>query len=147
MHGDSSMQSRQCAACGRAFRPRPQVLQQCYCADAACQRERRRRWQRAKRRSDADYRDNDARGQRAWREAHPDYWRAYRQGHPRYTERNRVQQRARNARRGIRLIANEDVSTGDFALASGTYRLILAGEAAIANGDAWTVEIAVLSKA
>ena len=45
------------------------------------------------------------------------------------------------------VIANEDVSMGDFALASGTYRLSRAGVGAIANGDAWTVEIAVLSKA
>lgn len=141
------MQSRQCAGCGQAFQPRPQVPQQCYCAQAPCQRERRRRWQQAKRQSDSDYRDNDARGQRAWREAHPDYWREYRRGHPQYTERNRVQQHARNARRGVRVIANEDVSTRDFALASGTYRLIPASEGMIANGDAWTVEIAVLSKA
>lgn len=141
------MQSRQCAGCGQAFQPCPQVPQQCYCAQAACQRERRRRWQQAKRQSDSDYRDNDARGQRAWREAHSDYWREYRRGHPQYTERNRVQQRERNARRGVRVIANEDVSTRDFVLASGTYRLIPAGEGVIANGDAWTVEIAVLSKA
>jgi len=141
------MQSRHCAACGRVFRPRPQVPQQCYCAEAACQRERRRRWQQAKRQGDVDYRDNDARGQRAWREAHRDYWRAYRQGHPQYTERNRVQQRARNARRGVRVIANEDVSRRDLSLTSGTYRLMPAGGEAIANGDAWMVEIAVLSKA
>lgn len=65
----------------------------------------------------------------------------------RYTERNRVQQRGRNARRGVRVIANEDVSTRDLSFTSGTYRLIPAGAEAIANGDAWTVEIAVLSKA
>jgi hypothetical protein len=141
------MQNRRCAACGQLFRPRPQVPQQCYCAEAACQRERRRRWQQAKRVSDGDYRDNDARGQRAWREAHPDYWRQYRQEHPQYTDRNRVQQHGRNARRGVRVIANEDVSTRDLSLTSGTYRLIPAGAEAIANGDAWTVEIAVLSKA
>ena len=141
------MQSRQCAACGRVFWPRPQVSQQCYCADAACQRERRRRWQQAKRGSDADYRDNDARGQRAWREAHPDYWRQYRQEHPQYTEGNRVQQRTRNARRAQAMIANEDVSTRDLSIASGTYHLIAAGEDEIAKGDAWTVEITVLSKA
>ena len=56
------MQSKQCAGCGQAFQPRSQVPQQCYCAQAACQRERRRRWQQAKRQSDSDYRDNDTRG-------------------------------------------------------------------------------------
>jgi hypothetical protein len=139
------MDSKRCVACGEVFAPRPQVTAQRYCSKAACQRERRRRWQKAKRRNDADYRDNDSRGQQRWREAHPDYWRAYRQAHPEYTERNRVQQRRRNARRGVRVIANEDVSTGDLAIASGTYRLMPVDEARIANGDAWTVKIAVLS--
>jgi hypothetical protein len=139
------MPSKRCIACGEVFEPRPQVPEQRYCARAACQRERRRRWQKAKRRNDADYRDNDSRGQQRWREAHREYWRAYRQAHPEYTQRNRIQQRRRNARRGVRVIANEDVSTGDLALASGTYRLLRVGEPMIANGDAWTVEIAVLS--
>ena len=105
------------------------------------------RGQQAKRRSDADYRDNDARGQRAWREAHPDYWRRYRQEHPQYAERNRVQQRTRNAQRTPAVIANEDVSTRDFSITSGTYHLTAATEDVIAKGDAWTVEITVLSKA
>ena len=138
------MESRRCAACGQAFRPRPQVPWQSYCTAEACQRERRRRWQRAKRQSDVDYGDSDARGQRAWREAHPDYWREYRRRHPQYTERNRVQQRTRNARRAV--IANEDVSTGDCPIVSGTYQLIPAGEEVIAKSDAWTVEITLLSR-
>ena len=137
---------RQCDGCGQLFWPRPQVPDQRYCGRAVCQRERRRRWQQAKRRNDSDYRENDTRGQRAWREAHRDYWQGYRQSHPQYTERNRVQQRRRNARRGVGVIANEDVSTRDSAIASGTYRLTLADECVIANGDAWIVEIAGLSK-
>lgn len=59
------MKSKRCAACGQAFRPRPQVSQQCYCSAPACQRERRRRWQQAKRQSHPDYHDNQARAQRA----------------------------------------------------------------------------------
>lgn len=54
------MESRRCAACGQAFRPRPQVSHQCYCPAPACQRERRRCWQQAKHKSDSDYRDNQA---------------------------------------------------------------------------------------
>ena len=50
------MECRRCAACDRAFRPRAQVPHQRYCALAACQRERRRRWQQSKLNSDADYR-------------------------------------------------------------------------------------------
>ena len=103
------MESKRCAACGQAFRPRPQIPQQCYCAAPACQRERRRSWQLAKRESDPDYHDNQARAQRAWRERNPDYWREYRREHPDYSERNRKQQRARNDRRRQHLIAKMDV--------------------------------------
>ena len=60
------MECRRCAACDRAFRPRAQVPHQCYCGLAACQRERRRRWQQSKLRSDADYRANQRQAQRAW---------------------------------------------------------------------------------
>jgi hypothetical protein len=67
------MQSRQCTGCGQAFQPRPQVPEQCYCAEEACQRERRRRWQQTKRQSDPDYRDNQTRAQRSWRERHAQY--------------------------------------------------------------------------
>ena len=139
------MESRRCAACGQAFRPRPQISLQCYCAAPACQRERRRRWQQAKRRHDPDYRDNQARAQRAWRERNPDYWREYRDTHPQYRDRNRAQQRQRNARRGERLIAKMDASTRNFPVLSGIYQINRAPTSKIAKMDAWTVEITLLS--
>ena len=52
------MECRRCASCGQAFQPRAQVPQQRYCGLAACQRERRRRWQRNKLQGDPDYRAN-----------------------------------------------------------------------------------------
>jgi hypothetical protein len=140
------MESKQCAACGRAFRPRPQNPHQCYCAAAACQRERRRRWQEAKRAGDPDYRENQARAQRAWAGAHPEYWRAYRRSHPQYGERNRTRQHERDARRRDRLLAKMDVSTLDPPVPSGTYRLSRVSPGALAKMDAWTVEITLLSK-
>lgn len=139
------MQSRPCAACGQAFRPRPQSPQQCYCTAAACQRERRRRWQQAKRRCDADYRDNQRRAQSAWRERHREYWREYRRAHPQYEARNRTQQQDRDARRGERDLAKMDVSTRALPVPSGTYRLAPAAPSPLAKMDAWTVEITVLS--
>jgi hypothetical protein len=60
------MERRRCAARGEAIRPRSQVPHQMYRSAAACQRARRRCWQQAKRQSDADYRENQARAQRAW---------------------------------------------------------------------------------
>jgi hypothetical protein len=73
------MESRRCAGCG----------------EAACQRQRRRRWQQAKRAGDADYRENQRRAQRAWAQRHGDYWRDYRRRHPDYCRRNRVAARQR----------------------------------------------------
>ncbi|NMQ29939.1 hypothetical protein E4Q23_20565 [Candidatus Accumulibacter phosphatis] len=76
------MEFRQGEACRQLFRRRPQNPDQCFCSAAACQCERRRRWQAAKRQSDPDYRENQKRAQKAWAERHPDYWRAYREQHP-----------------------------------------------------------------
>ena len=42
------MEFRRCQACQELFRPRPQVAEQRFCSAAACQRERRRRWQAGK---------------------------------------------------------------------------------------------------
>ena len=55
--------ARLCLACGNSFHPLLRVPNQRYCSAAACQRERRRRWQRRRLRVDADYRDNQARAQ------------------------------------------------------------------------------------
>jgi hypothetical protein len=126
-----------------------QVARQRYCTAAACQRERRRRWQRAKRESDPDYRDNQAQAQRRWRQRHPDYWRDYRRRHPEYDARNRRLQQRRNAsrQRGGGAIAKMDASTPPFPVRSGTYRLSPAAPEGIAKMDAWTVEITLLSSA
>ncbi|HRE72339.1 MAG TPA: hypothetical protein PLC14_17695 [Accumulibacter sp.] len=96
----------------------PQNPDQCFCSADACQRERRRRWQAAKRQSDPDYRENQKRAQKGWAERHPDYWRAYREQHPEYVARNRARQRER-------------------AL----------DPAGVAKMDAWMVEITVISAA
>ena len=49
------MAKRRCAACGGLLEPRRNVPQQRYCSERACQRTRRRRWQRRKLKTDADY--------------------------------------------------------------------------------------------
>nr|WP_085958739.1 hypothetical protein [Cupriavidus sp. UYPR2.512] len=135
---------RRCAACGQSFLPRPQVPKQCYCSDAACQRERRRRWQKQRMRGDPDYRDNQARARSSWLMHHKDYWSHYRTAHPAYVERNRTLQRSRNLRR--RSIAKMDVSCARSPLPSGIYTLQRQTSAGIAKMDAWTVEIVVLPR-
>lgn len=114
-----------CCCCGQPFRPRPQNPTQTYCSHPACQRARRRDWQRAKRVSDPDYRANDRAAQRAWAQAHPQYWRDWRERHPESVARNRRAQGTRNAlRRGaLGVIAKEDAWTSGSPLPAGTYRV------------------------
>jgi hypothetical protein len=140
------MAERRCAGCGEAFRPCPRVGDQKYCGDAKCRRTRRRRWQRAKRQGDADYRDNQARAQRAWAGENSAYWQAYRSGHPDYVQANREKQRQRDGRRRAANLAKMD-SIGAFSsVPSGTYLLVPQGEEKLAKMDSIMVEITVLSK-
>ncbi len=148
------MCTKQCVACGGAFIPRRNVPDQQYCSNAQCQRERRRRWQRAKLRSDPDYRANQAAAQRRWRQRHPEYWRKYRQNHPEYTRANRQQQRQRNRHRGLAQsapapaeIAKMDAYEVKTVVRSGTYRLIPVSGEGIAKMDAYIVKMQVLSDA
>ena len=114
-----------CCCCGQPFRPRPQNPTQTYCSQLACQRARKRDWQRAKRASDPDYRANDRAAQRAWAQAHPQYWRDWRERHPESVARNRRAQGTRNARRrgALGVIAKEDAWTSESPLPAGTYRV------------------------
>lgn len=139
------MNSRQCAGCGQPFHPRPQTPRQAYCPEPACQRERRRHWQQARRRDDPEYRENQARAQAAWAAAHPDYWRAYRRTHPAASARNRTLQRQRDAKRRARVLAKMDVSTAESPIPSGTYRLSPATAEDLAKMDAWMVQITLVS--
>jgi hypothetical protein len=106
-------------------------------------RSSKRRWQRAKRQSDADYRENQARAQRAWAQGHRDYWREYRRTHPQYCESNRLAARLR--RRAAR-VAKMDASRAVSRVPSGTYRLVPARAAEFAKMDAWIVEMTLISR-
>jgi hypothetical protein len=142
------MSTRRCLACGSQFRLLPQVPDQNHCSAPACQRERRKLWQRLKRETDPAYRDNQARAQRAWLDRHPDYWSQYRDRHPEYVERNRDHQTARNAnRKVVDVIAKMDASRDPPTLPSGTYRLSMVQDGQIAKMDEWIVKIVLLTKA
>ena len=81
-----------------------------------------RRWQRAKRQSDADYRENQARAQRAWAQGHRDYWREYRRTHPQYCESNRLAARQRQRkRRQVAQFAKMDALVVEITLISRPY--------------------------
>lgn len=139
------MESKRCAACGCAFHPRPQNPAQCHCSAPACQRERRRRWQRAKRRDDPDYRDNQQRAQQAWCRRHPDYWRQYRARTRQHAEARNTRQREHDGHRRDDGAAKTDVSTPFIALPSGTYRMSRMADGKPAKMAVWMVKITVIS--
>jgi hypothetical protein len=141
---------RRCAGCGEAFRPCPRVRDQKYCGKDECRLTRRRRWQRAKRQEDADYRDNQERAQSAWGRENSAYWRIYRSEHPDYVEENRKRTKERKRDRGRRAegegqFAKMD-SIGDFSsIPSGTYLLVPRDEEKFAKMDSIMVKITLIS--
>ena len=150
------MEKRRCACCHKLFHPRAQSPDQKFCSTDACQRERKRRWQKAKRACDADYRDNDALANKQWRSRNPDYWQEYRRKNPQSVIRNRDKQRERDRSRrsksppapsdaSTRHLANEDASNPLFSLETGTYRIIPVTRPHLANEDAYVVKISLLS--
>jgi hypothetical protein len=140
------MESRWCNACGNAFQPRAQAPRQSYCTNPECQRERRRLWQQAKRRSDPDYLDNQLNAQRAWALRNPGYWRAWRARHPGYVEQNRQLQQARNRKGQSQSIANVDVSPLIAPrLPEGIYELRSLDPNVLAKMGVWTVQLAVIA--
>ncbi len=137
---------KRCMACGDPLPLSSRVPDQSYCSRAQCQRERRKLWQREKKLLDPAYRDAQAIAQKEWGKRNVDYWHHYREQNPDYAERNRTQQRVRNAsRRSDSSIAKMDASRPTFPLPSGTYRLELKDAEGVAKMDAFTVEITVLT--
>ncbi len=148
------MEKRRCPACHKLFHPRPQSPGQKFCSAAECQRERKRRWQKARRASDSDYRDNDVQANRNWRSRHPGYWRTYRRKHLQSVIRNRDKQRERDRSKRLQPprspptppLANEDASSLQFPFKTGTYRMIPVTGGDLANEDACLVKISLLSE-
>ena len=147
------MEKRRCAGCRKLFHPRPQSPGQRFCSAAECQRERKRRWQKARRAADPDYRDNDVQANRQWCYRHPGYWRAYRRQHPHSVIRNRDKQRERDRARRLKApppppggdLANEDASSLQLPFDTGTYRMIPVTGNDLANENACLVKIALVS--
>lgn len=125
------------------FEVRPQTPGQRFCPTPACQRRRRREWQRQRLATDADYRENQAQAQRNWAAAHPEYWHEYRELHPAYAARNREQQKRRNV---TNRVAKMDAWKRLTAVRSGIYALSPAPQTLIAKMDPWIVRITVLAR-
>ena len=139
------MANRKCPVCGDPFVPRPQVKHQKFCPLERCQRERKRRWQQAKRQTDPAYKADQREYAKKWADLNPNYSHEYRANNPDSAERNRAQQKNRNKKRRDALIAKMDVSNPENLVPSGTYRLTLIDASGIAKMDAWIVKINAIS--
>ena len=136
------MEARYCSCCKKAFHLRTQCPKQKYCSKRACQRERKKIWQRNKLKSDPAYRENQRDSQQRWRGSHPFYHRDYRLKHPDYVARNREQQRQRDQ---ASRLAKMDASMGEISIPSGRYKLTPVHTSGLAKMDAWMVNISVVS--
>lgn len=141
------MEKRWCSSCGIAFEPRPQAPRQTFCPKDECQLARKRLWQRAKRTTDHDYRENQAAAQKLWRRTHSDYWRKYREEHPDYAAANRERQKIRNARRSG---ADSTIAKGDASAdrlpTEGVFRLMLLDPSRRRAAREWMVHLTLLSQ-
>lgn len=140
------MEKRRCFSCHGLFFHRPQSPAQRYCSAPACKRERRRRWQKEKRRTDPDYKVNQKKAQDNWRQRNPDYWPKYRHKNRQMVQDNTNKNAAAPKTLGPVEGVKMDLLSTIFPFESGIYRLQMHSSKGAAKMDAWVVKITVLSK-
>ena len=136
-----------CACCRRILPRNSKVKNQRYCGDKACQRARKRKWQREKLEADPDHRANKRESQRAWQNKNPTYWQEYRRRNPDSGGRNRRLQRLRDRtkRQGAgNDLAKKDTSTRLFNDTSIIY-YISSNMGNLAKMDALPVKIITIT--
>lgn len=89
-------QKRRCKNCRSFFEACPKVKKHAYCKKEACQKARKKKWQKRKIADDQTYRQDQKEAQKIWLDKRPGYWKQYRASHPEYTQRNRKKQKDRN---------------------------------------------------
>lgn len=124
-----------CACCKVQFLVRPQSPDQTYCSELACQRERRRLWNKQKMLSDPDYRANQLSAQQAWHARNPDYWRSYR----------RRKGNGESPRPEIAMRANSDASSCLLATGPSSYAVTLRAMAPDGSPMQWRIELSLIS--
>jgi hypothetical protein len=135
--------------CCELFVPCPQVPGQEYCSKDACQRARKREWNRNKLATDRDYREARKYAQKRWREKNPGYWKKYRSRQEDYAQQNRLKQQIRNRKRQRddldKGIAKTDECLEKNSVVTGRYRLIpIRGDTSIKTDES-IVEIIAIS--
>ena len=104
------MPRRRCRFCQKLFEPSKFRPDQSVCTDPACRSRRRNEYHRKKIASDPEYAEVVRDSRRKWREAHPDYQKTYRQEHAGAVERNRTQQKGRDAKRRAQLLVKNNLA-------------------------------------
>lgn len=135
------MSAKLCACCGLPFQPVPQVPDQAYCSQPACQRARRNRWNQRKLNSDPDYRDNKRRSQRNWLDRNPDYWRQYRSLKSDQVTQDPTDRQSAAISLQPPNCAKKDESNRLPGIAVGIYRITPIQREGDESNASWTVEI------
>jgi len=144
----TSMTKLRCMHCDICFTPAPQVPSQAYCSKPGCQKERRRQWQKNKLQTDPDYRDNQARAQKAWTDKNPNYWRNRRLGSQNHgdllkSEQDSVRPKRRNTSNKMDLLKTNQILRE--ALHDGVFRLKVLAKPDNDKMDVWIVELSSIN--
>jgi hypothetical protein len=137
------MAERRCRYCERVFQPSKFQPSQSVCSGSDCQRRRRSDSHRRKIASDPEYRQGCQDSSRKWRTRNPEYWRRRRENNPAIVERNRRQQRARDQKRKLRDLANNN-SAFNLKHSATQVWLVGAGLEHLANNNPAPAQIWVL---
>ena len=137
------MGERRCRYCHQIFQPSKFQPRQTVCSGAACQRNRRTDYHRAKIAADPEYGEVCRDSRRKWRASHPGYWKQYREKHPAAVERNRQQQKARDRKRRFRDLAN-NTSALDLKHSAAQVWLVGPGAAHLANNNSASAQVWVI---
>ena len=137
------MVERRCRYCERVFQPSKFQPEQSVCSQSECQQRRRADYHRQKIASDLEYRQGCQDSSRKWRTRNPEYWRRRREGNAAIVERNRQQQRARDQKRRLRDLANNN-SAFDLKRSAAQVWLVGVGLEHLANNNPALAQIWVL---
>jgi hypothetical protein len=138
------MDERRCRYCQKGFQPSKFQPRQQVCGAPDCQLRRRSDYHGEKIAADPVYREVCRDSPRKWRARNPGYWKRYRETHPAKAERNRQQQKVRDRKRRLCLLAN-NTSALDLKYSVAQVWLIGSGAAQLANnnsasGQIWVIE-------
>jgi hypothetical protein len=137
------MVQRRCRFCGHSFLPSKYQPGQLVCGSPDCQRRRRAEYHRQKIAADPEYRQVCDDSSQKWRSRHPNYWRRYREQHPDAVERNRLKQQARDQKRQLRDLVNNN-SAFDLKHSASAVWLLGSGLQDLANNNPVPAQVWVL---